>query len=167
MLSIIEKILDLEQHEVFRGLTSEQLSQIAEQMNEVSFRKGENLFQEGEPADSIYFIFKGRVLLKRGGLAVTEISTGSPPVGGVAVFTESDRYFTAEAVEDCLTMQLLRDDLLTIMYDYPDIPINILKSMTRILVDLSISPAVGQQDPLLLSLGLHVLPGARAKGEEL
>ena len=165
MLSIIEKMLALEQHEVFSGLTSEQLSQIAEQMKEVPFKKGEMLFQEGEPADSVYFIFKGRVRVKRGNLAISEISTGSAPVGGVAVFTESNRYFTAEAVEDCLTMRLLRDDLLTIMYDYPDIPINILKIMTRILIDLSISPAAGQQDPLLISLGLPILPEPRAKGK--
>jgi len=34
MLSIIEKVLALERHEVFSGLTSEQLSQIAEQMRD-------------------------------------------------------------------------------------------------------------------------------------
>ena len=165
MLSIIEKMLDLEQHEVFSGLTSEQLSHIAEQIREVTFRKGEMLFRQGEPADSVYFIFKGQVRLKRGDLTLSLISAGGPPVGGLAVFTESERYFTAEAVEDCLTMQLQREDLLTIMYDYPDIPINILKIMTRILVDLSTSSVADLQNPLLTSLGLHVISGSEAKGK--
>ena len=158
MLSIIEKVLALEKHEIFSGLTSEQLSHIAEQMKEVSFKKGEILFRAGEPADSVYFIFRGRVRINHGDLTVSEIGPDSPPVGGVAVFTESNRYFSAEAIDDCLTMQLLRDDIISIMYDYPGIPINILKFTARVLVDLSISSAIRQEDPMLRSLGLQVMP---------
>ena len=166
MLSIIEKVLALEGQEIFSGLTSDQLSHIAEQMGEVFFKKGESLFRKGEAAEAVYFIFKGKVHLLREEEIISEMGPGSPPVGGIAVFTESNFYLSAEAAEDCQTMQLLRDDLLSIMYDYPDIPINILKITTQILMDLAQGRVETPSHPLLTCIGLKVLPNSRPQEGE-
>lgn len=54
----------LEQHPFLRGLPSEQLSAIACNTRELSFPAGALLLREGEPADTLYLLRSGRVVLE-------------------------------------------------------------------------------------------------------
>jgi CRP-like cAMP-binding protein len=155
MLSIIEKLLALERVEIFSTLTLEQLSQIAEQTPEVSFKTGDLLFREGEPVDCVYFILRGKVNVKRQGAEAVIFGENSPPVGGWAMFTDLESDFTAEAEENCLTLRLFRDDFLSVMHTYHEIPINLLKMTARILMNRGVSLAYVADDPLLTQMGLR------------
>ncbi len=47
--------------EPFKSLEKKELKEIASKATEKSFRKEETIFQEGEPAESVWVLYKGRV----------------------------------------------------------------------------------------------------------
>jgi CRP/FNR family cyclic AMP-dependent transcriptional regulator len=55
----------LEEHPLLRGLPPEQVRAIACGVREVSFPAGALLLREGEPADTLYLLRSGRVVLEQ------------------------------------------------------------------------------------------------------
>jgi CRP-like cAMP-binding protein len=55
----------LEQHPFLRGLSPEQLSTIACKVREQSFPAGALLLREGDPADTLYLLRSGKVVLEQ------------------------------------------------------------------------------------------------------
>ncbi|KFE67077.1 cyclic nucleotide-binding domain-containing protein [Hyalangium minutum] len=55
----------LEQHPFLRGLSPEQLSAIACKVREQSFPAGALLLREGDPADTLYLVRSGKVVLEQ------------------------------------------------------------------------------------------------------
>jgi CRP-like cAMP-binding protein len=47
--------------EPFRAMSLEEVRQISFRVREHSFRKGETIFTEGDPADSVWILYKGRI----------------------------------------------------------------------------------------------------------
>jgi len=54
----------LSQFGLFQGLPESLLKEIAAMSREVSFKKGESVFREGEKADSLHFLISGSVALR-------------------------------------------------------------------------------------------------------
>jgi CRP-like cAMP-binding protein len=56
--------LPLSEFPLFRNLSEDLLDKIAALSEEEAFLQGENVFREGEDADSLHFLLEGSVLLK-------------------------------------------------------------------------------------------------------
>ena len=89
---------------IFEGLTREQLELIAGCAQNVGFEQGERLFREGEPADTFYFVRKGRVSLSthlpaRGAVVIETLDPGEI-VGWSWLFQPYVWHFDARAVDD-------------------------------------------------------------------
>jgi CRP-like cAMP-binding protein len=72
-LTTIEKVIFLKSMDIFAHATVEQLGAISTLTGEIDFDPGQSIFRQGEPADAIYLILKGKVTVKRDGRIVREM----------------------------------------------------------------------------------------------
>ena len=66
MLTTIEKVITLQEVDVFEHLTTEDLAHLAFIAEEIEYPEGTLIFREGSLADSMYLVLEGRVLLQQG-----------------------------------------------------------------------------------------------------
>lgn len=50
---------------LFRGLSDEQLKTVAQELQEQPYNEPDTVFMQGAPADSLYFVYQGRVTVSR------------------------------------------------------------------------------------------------------
>jgi CRP-like cAMP-binding protein len=130
MLSPVETMLHLRNLDLFEGLTTRQLAELASVVRETSFASGTGIVEEGEYDDSMYFIVEGRVRIAKGGREVAELGP-KDFFGEMAVFDGERRSASATAVGDCRLLRLARGDLFEVMEDEPGIGIGICQTLVR------------------------------------
>jgi hypothetical protein len=130
MLSPVEKMLHLRTLDLFAGLTTRQLSELARIVTEVDVRGGEVIVAEGEFDDRMYFIVGGKVRIDRDGQPVAELGERDF-FGEMAVFDGETRSATAIAEGDVRLLRLARNDLFEVMEDQPAIGIGICQTLVR------------------------------------
>lgn len=106
MDTIIEKVLFLQNIEMFSDIPSEQLAHLAAITTMIRCSKGDALFEENEPSQTLYLLIEGKVQLMRDGKLTREVSKNEP-VGVWGFFDQEPRLVTAVCAEDS---QLLRID---------------------------------------------------------
>jgi CRP-like cAMP-binding protein len=72
-LTTIEKVIFLKSMDIFAHATVEQLGAIAALTGEIDFESGQSIYRQGEPADAIYLILRGSVMVKRDGQLLREM----------------------------------------------------------------------------------------------
>lgn len=72
-LTTIEKVIFLKSVDIFAHATVEQLGAIAALADEVDFESGKVIYRQGEPAEAIYLILKGSVVVQRNGRVLREV----------------------------------------------------------------------------------------------
>ncbi|MDH3215030.1 MAG: cyclic nucleotide-binding domain-containing protein [Candidatus Krumholzibacteria bacterium] len=128
MLSIIEKVIFLQNVDVFAEIPSEQLSHLAAIAEELSFAKDEDIYKIDEPSDALYVVLEGKVRLHREGDEITTASA-SDPFGTWALFDDTARVATATAVEDARLLCIDREDFLDLLSDHVQITEGVLKTL--------------------------------------
>jgi len=119
--------------EMFAGLTPEVRQRVIAAAVPRTYRKGQVLFTERDPGDSL-------IVLKRGSVAVYRVSpTGErallsvvrPPdvFGEVSLLDGSPRSASAEALEDCATLALSRAAFLELVHSNPVILDAVMRSL--------------------------------------
>ncbi|MEE8577528.1 MAG: cyclic nucleotide-binding domain-containing protein, partial [candidate division Zixibacteria bacterium] len=63
MLTVIEKVIFLQNVDVFDHVPTEQLAYLAAVAEEVTYEAGTDVFKEDDPSDSLYLILEGQVRL--------------------------------------------------------------------------------------------------------
>ncbi len=128
MLSIIEKVIFLQNVDVFAEIPSEQLSYLAVIAEELTFSAEEIVYKSDEPSDALYVVLEGRVRLHRGGEEITVAKTGDP-FGTWALFDDTPRVATATTVEDTNVLCIDRVDFLDILSDHVQITEGVFKAL--------------------------------------
>jgi hypothetical protein len=130
MLSPVEIMLHLQTLDLFEGLTTRQLSELAQVVREVVFPAGAAIVTEGEYDDSMYFIVTGAVRILKGLAPVAELAPRGF-FGEMALFDGERRSATARAVTQVRLLRLSRGDLFEVMEDQPAIGIGICQTLVR------------------------------------
>ncbi len=145
MPSIIEKVLLLQNVDLFSDVPTEQLAHLAAIADEVAFDAGTTVYEEGEPADSLYMILDGKVRLHRAQQEIT-IAEKTDVFGTWALFDDSPRVVTAEALEQTRALRIDRFDFVDLLADHVQITQGVLKTMAdrlRNLLERVGAPGVG------------------------
>jgi CRP/FNR family cyclic AMP-dependent transcriptional regulator len=99
------------------------LGKITVGKHELSFRKGEKIFSQGDPADSIYFIQSGRikvtVVSAAGKEAVLAMAGPHDFFGEGSLVKQSLRVSTAEALEPSTVFRVEKKAMIRSLYDQP------------------------------------------------
>ena len=72
MLTVVEKVVFLQNVDVFSEVPSEQLTYLASIAEEIDCLKGDILFRENDPSDALYLVLDGKVGLERNGKEVKQ-----------------------------------------------------------------------------------------------
>jgi len=136
MYTTIEKVILLQDIEVFKEVRVEDLAYIAAITEEVTFQPETNLYEINDSADSLYLVLDGKVRLHRNG---QEISVSGPQeaFGTWALFDNQPRVATATALEETLVLKISREDFYDLLSDHVRIAEAMLRSLARSLRSLA------------------------------
>jgi CRP-like cAMP-binding protein len=99
------------------------LARIGEGRSIAKYRKGQIVFSQGEPADSVFYIQKGKVKVtvvsKQGKEAVVAILGVDEFVGEGCLAGQTMRIATATAMTDAVVMRLERTAIVRALHDEP------------------------------------------------
>ncbi len=99
------------------------LARIGEGRSIAKYRKGQIVFSQGEPADSVFYIQKGKVKVtvvsKQGKEAVVAILDVDEFVGEGCLAGQTMRIATATAMTDAVVMRLERAAIVRALHDEP------------------------------------------------
>jgi CRP-like cAMP-binding protein len=130
MLTTVEKVIFLQDIDIFESTTTENLAHIAAITEEVEFKKDQVIFKEGEFSDALYLVIDGQVRLEREKKLVM-IAKGKDVFGTWALFDDEPRVVTANTIEDCHLLKIDKEDFYDLLADHVQITQGILKTMAK------------------------------------
>ena len=105
MLTRVEKVLFLQEVDLFENITTDNLSHIAAITDEVDFETDTAIYKEGENSDSMYLVVDGQVRLHRSGQEVM-IAEYKGVFGTWALFDDEPRVVTATTLQDTSLLRI-------------------------------------------------------------
>jgi CRP-like cAMP-binding protein len=130
-LSIIEKVIFLKSVDIFEHATVEQLGRIAGLTEEVHFKPGEIIFEEGQPGDAFYLLLSGQVFIERNGNTLREMKE-KEAFGTLEVLDFHPRATTAKAVDQVRALKLNGQEF----HDLLSLDIEMVQAVFRMLCGL-------------------------------
>lgn len=136
-----ETVRLLRDTEVFSRVDETTAAELAQRMVRRTFRRGEVLFHQGDPADALYVLVDGAVAVvvtsENGDRMV--LTTLAPPdvLGEIALLDGGDRSASAEAVEETTALVLSRAAFLQLLHDHPPFTEQLLRSLGGLVRRLS------------------------------
>jgi CRP/FNR family cyclic AMP-dependent transcriptional regulator len=119
--------------EMFAGLEPEARQRVMAAAVPRSYRKGQLLFVEGDPGESLIILRRGAVLVFRtaptGERAVLSVVRPPDVLGEVSLLDGSARSASAEAVEDCTALALSRGAFIELVHASPRMLDAVLRSL--------------------------------------
>ena len=121
--------------EVFSALEGRELEQVANVAVPRTFDRGEVIFREGDPGETLYVVRSGTVSIRRDStdgrtLALAELRSGSM-FGELAAFGGEVRSATAEALEPTALVAILGQDMQRVLRSDPDIALKMLGALAE------------------------------------
>lgn len=133
---------DLRRVPLFRRLGQEDLARLAKVTLLRAWRKGETLFEEGDPSDLFLVVTTGRIKVFKvtpdGRHLILEIFGPGDPVGAVAVYEERPYPATAIVLEAAEAVAIPRRDFFALLDSHPTLVRGLLLALTRRLVELTL-----------------------------
>jgi CRP-like cAMP-binding protein len=127
-LSAIEKVLCLQNVDIFRHATTEMLAYISSIARETHVSSEALIFSEQDRPDSMYVVVRGRVRLEKEGTEVL-IAEHCQSFGTWALFDAAPRLMTAIAIEDTLLLKINRADFYDFLADHEEVTPAIFKAV--------------------------------------
>ena len=130
MLTVIEKVIFLQNVDVFSDVPAEQLSYLAAIATEVSFDQGATIYQVNQNSDSMYGVLEGRIRLHRGDIEIGIVESKGA-MGAWALMDDEPRVANAEVVEDAKLLRIDKDDFIDLLSDHVEITQGLLRTLTK------------------------------------
>jgi len=120
---------------IFNHLEPEQLNEIMQVVQAVSFKKGEIMYHASEASDSMYIVNEGQIKIYRlsesGKEQLVRILNPGDFTGELALFQQSVHEAYAEAMVNSQICMIKRDDLQSLLLKYPTISLKILTEFSN------------------------------------
>lgn len=119
----------------FKSLDSAALNDVGTLFKEESYEAGQNIFIEGDKSKGIYFVMDGTVKVykssKEGKEQILKLIYAGDSFNDVTVFTSDINPASADAVTNIKLYVLSRENMVGLIFKYPEVSLNIIKSMTE------------------------------------
>lgn len=120
---------------IFNHLEINQIQEIMEVTQSISFKKGEIIYHAGEKSDSLYIVNTGKIKIYRlsesGKEQLIRILQTGDFTGELALFNETIHEAFAQAMEDTSVCTVRRSDLQELLVKYPSISLKILSEFSN------------------------------------
>jgi CBS domain-containing protein len=130
MLTNLEKVLLLQNVDIFSRVTAEQLSYLAAITKEISAMPERPLYAEGDAPDGLYVAISGAVSMRRSGREVDRIEANGT-FGVWALFDDEPRLTTAIPVEESRLLFVPREDFYDVLADHVEIVAGLFKHLVQ------------------------------------
>ncbi|MFC1650735.1 Crp/Fnr family transcriptional regulator [Candidatus Latescibacterota bacterium] len=130
MLTVIEKVIFLQNVDVFLEVPTEQLAYLAAIAEEITYLKGDDIYKADDSSDAMYLVIEGKVKLHRDGKEIT-LASEKDVFGTWALFDEDIRIVTATAVEDSQLLCIYKEDFYDLLADNVQITQGVFKTMVK------------------------------------
>lgn len=134
MISTVEKVIFLKSIDLFAQISGEDLAAVALICSEDERDQGEEIFSQGEFADALYLVVKGKVRVHTLDRVVAELGPREC-FGEMGILDASPRSATVTALTDVALLKIAREDFREIMSEKPEIAQAIIQVLTRRLRD--------------------------------
>jgi CRP-like cAMP-binding protein len=120
---------------LFQGVDADAAETLAKELDYVEVRKGDIVFTEGEPGDSLYIVMSGKIKVGRrasdGRQNLIAVMGPSDMVGELSLFDPGPRTATATAVTDSRVARLRKSALRPWLNNRPEIAEQLLRVLAR------------------------------------
>ncbi|MBI3740052.1 MAG: cyclic nucleotide-binding domain-containing protein [Chloroflexi bacterium] len=126
MIPIPGRVAYLHRIHLFHDLNEEELTPIAEKLDEVFFEEGKEIFKEGSAADRFYIIYQGKVKItqmRRKGIVELASLVNGDYFGEEALFIGRRRSATITAVEKTSMFSLTRPEFNELIKRFPKLKV--------------------------------------------
>ena len=129
-MELIEKVFLLQQVDLLRGATTQQLALLASIAEEMATDPGDMLLRRGEPTDAMHVVVEGSVELCGAGeqLAVARHGTA---FGTWALIDEAPALVDARVAEAGRLLRITRGDFDDLLADHPELSLGLLRGLAR------------------------------------
>lgn len=122
---------------VFRGLSPEDQRRLAALATVRTYRRGETVWNEGDPADRLTVIIRGRVKVVRHGDAgdvILELFGEGEPVGAIAVYNCMPYPASAVCIEPTVLLVVPRREYFELLDRHPEFARAIIREQTKLMM---------------------------------
>ena len=130
MLTIVDKVLCLQNVNIFNHTTTEDLAYIGSIAKELQLPEGTTIFKQHEPADSMYVVVSGRVKLDKDGQEIL-VAGEREAFGTWALFDAEPYIMTATAVEDVHLLKIEQSEFYDLLSDHVEITQSIFRALIQ------------------------------------
>lgn len=143
---------------IFGGIHEQALELLIQNSPEIIINKGEYFFKEADPADSLFILKHGKVLIVKGEDTYLQSLQDGDCFGEMSVIDLNPRSASVLATEDCLALQVSQQTLFMLyehhLAQFTLIQMNLLREVSRRL--RALDEKLMRIDKELLKL-IHVL----------
>jgi len=130
MLTIVDKVLCLQNVDIFNRTTTEDLAYIGSIAKELQLPEGTNIFKQDDRADSMYVIVSGRVRLHKNGKEIL-VAGEREAFGTWALFDTEPYIMTATALEDVHLLKIEQEEFYDLLADHVEITQSIFRALVQ------------------------------------
>ena len=134
-MELIKKELILQEIPLFANLRSGERNFIGELISFKEYKKGEIIYQEGAPADALYVVVLGRIVIytqdQGGNETLLEYLHRGKYFGIISLLTGEPHSVTAKAINDCLLLIIEKCDFDFILKKIPQLAIDLSQTLSR------------------------------------
>lgn len=146
----------------FENLSNRNVYKIIAQAEFRNVVRGERLIREGDEADVLYFVYRGRFVVHAGNTPVAEIVAGES-IGEIAFFTGAKRTASVFAARTSGVLSLTRDAFDQLTKEIPELSQNIILTLAKRVADTTKQTTrmrlKAPKIAALIGLGEDALPG--------
>lgn len=135
MLTPVERVMVLKAIDLLANVGPRHLIKLAAMAREESMWKGQVLYAENDPADTLYVVVDGSVKLTSYGRELSVVGPGQA-FGTWSLIDDSERGQQAVCAEDGLLLALLREDFYEVAANDMTLPRELLRILARRLREL-------------------------------
>ena len=130
-LSLIEKAFFLKKIKIFEEIDLDILLAVSDKITQDDYDKNEKIFECGQKGSKLYLIAIGKVSIFDINNNFIENLEKNDFLGLESIFNYNERAYTAVCIKDSLIISLTKHHLLTIISEYPEVAIAILKLFSK------------------------------------
>jgi CRP-like cAMP-binding protein len=128
MISTIEKVIFLQNVDVFAKVPTEQLTFLAAIAEEVSALKDDEIYKRDDPSQALYIVLDGTVSLHRDGREITQAQMGDA-FGTWSLFDDEPYVATATVVDDARLLRIEHDDFYEVLADNVEVTRGVIRTV--------------------------------------
>ena len=130
MLTVVEKVIFLQDVDIFKYTSTEDLAYIAAITEEAEYEANDPIYKEGEMSDSMYLVVEGNIALRRNGKDLF-VAKKKEVFGTWSLFDDEPRVVSAVPLEESRLLKINREDFFDLLADHVQITQGILKTIVK------------------------------------